>query len=263
MRYRPVLTCFRSLLSFERQTLGWYHRYRLATFNRSRGFSNSTFLCKKKERTKAIPVTDSGKSSSKAGPTSEDPYDLSQLHNGIADALSRLKDDLSRLRVGGRFNTELIENLRVQLSKGSKELLKLRDVAQVVPKGGRMVAVLASGEDHVKAITSSIISSNLSLTPQPDCHNALQLNISIPPPTKESRDQTISMSKTAMEKAAGAIRDSRGTVHRRLQDLQKRKLARPDDVRKAQEQMEKLTEKGQRDVKDLFETTKRAMERAQ
>lgn len=65
-----------------------------------------------------------------------------------------------------------------------------------------------------------------------------------------------------MEKAAGAVRDSRSAVHKRLQDLQKKKIARPDDVRKAQEQMEKLAEKGQKEVKELFEATRKAMERA-
>ncbi|PYH99556.1 ribosome recycling factor [Aspergillus ellipticus CBS 707.79] len=255
--------CSRSfLLPLKRQIPRWSQRT-LAAPNRSQSFSNTSFLYKKKDKAKAIPDSHSGTALSKTGAAPENPYDFSQLNDGIAGALRRLQDDLSGLRVGGRFNTELIENLRVQLSKGSKEMLRLRDLAQVIPKGGRIVTIWASEEDHMKPITSSIISSNLSLTPQPDCRNALQLNISIPPPTKESRDQTIAMAKVAMEKAVGAVRDSRAVVHKRLQDLQKKKIARPDDIRKAQEQMEKLTEKGQKDVKDLFEATKRVMERAQ
>lgn len=64
-----------------------------------------------------------------------------------------------------------------------------------------------------------------------------------------------------MERAVGAVRDSRGVLHKRLQDMQKRKSARPDDVKKAQVQMEKLTEKGQKEVKDLFEGARKALER--
>ncbi|KAI3058380.1 hypothetical protein CBS147353_10746 [Aspergillus niger] len=228
----------------------------------TRSFSSSPFWCKKKDKTKTTSAADSAKPLPKAGAGSEDPHDFSQLHDGIAAALSRLRDELSKMRVGGRFNTVSIESLRVQLSKSSKQSIKLGDLAQVVPKGGRMVTILASDEDHVKPIRSSIVSSNLSLTPQADPHNSLQLNVTIPPPTKESRDQTIAMAKAAMEKAAGAVRDSRSAVHKRLQDLQKKKIARPDDVRKAQEQMEKLAEKGQKEVKELFETTRKAMERA-
>lgn len=68
--------------------------------------------------------------------------------------------------------------------------------------------------------------------------------------------------KAAGDKAANAVRDSRGAAHKRLQDMQKKKTARPDDVRKAQDQMEKITEKGQKEVKDLFEAAKKALERA-
>ncbi|KAE8141487.1 ribosome recycling factor [Aspergillus pseudotamarii] len=234
----------------------------LAVPNGRMRFSTSPLLFKKKDKTKNISSSSPDPRPPKAGLVSDDPYDLAQLHDGIAAAVSRLKDDLSKLRVGGRLNTDAIESLRVQLSKGGKETVKLGELAQVVPKGGRMVTLLASEEDYIKPITSAVVSSDLSLTPQPDAHNSLQLNIPIPPPTKESRDQTVSVAKAAMEKATAAVRDSRGSVHRRLQDMQKKKIARPDDVRKAQEQMEKVTEKGQREVRDLFEAAKKAMERA-
>jgi ribosome recycling factor len=100
------------------------------------------------------------------------------------------------------------------------------------------------------------------LTPQPDPHNALQLNIPIPPPTKESRDKNIQAAKQAYERAASAVRDTRGAMHKRLQDLQKKKLARPDDVRKAHDQMEKATDQGQKDVKDAFEGVRKTLEQA-
>lgn len=64
-----------------------------------------------------------------------------------------------------------------------------------------------------------------------------------------------------MDKANNSIRDSRGVLHKRLQDMQKKKLARPDDVRKAHEHMEKLIEKSHKDVKDLYETARKALER--
>jgi hypothetical protein len=51
-------------------------------------------------------------------------------------------------------------------------------------------------------------------------------------------------------------------MHKRLQDLQKKKLARPDDVRKAHDQMEKVTDQGQRDLKDAFEAAKKTLEQA-
>ncbi|KAJ5139125.1 uncharacterized protein N7515_003973 [Penicillium bovifimosum] len=226
-----------------------------------RNFANSPALYKKKDKAKRASASTSDQEEN-AAVSFEDPFDLSQLHNGISTAVARLKDDLSKLRAGGRFNTTLLESLRVQLSKDSKDSVKLGDLAQVVPKGGRMVTLLAAEEDHIKPLTSAIVSSNLSLTPQPDPHNALQLNIPIPPPTKESRDKNIQAAKQAYERAASAVRDSRGAMHKRLQDLQKKKLARPDDVRKAHDQMEKATDQGQKDVKDAFEGVRKTLEQA-
>ncbi|KAL4902481.1 hypothetical protein BDW74DRAFT_157857 [Aspergillus multicolor] len=225
-----------------------------------RSFSISLSLNKGKRRESEKPADLGVKSKSNAGP--EDPLDLTQLELGVATAVSRLKDELSKLRMGGRLSPETIEGLRVQLGKGSKETAKLGELAQVVPKGGRMVAVLVSEESYIKPISSAILGSSLSLTPQQDPHNTLQLNIPIPPPTKESRDQTVLAAKAAMEKAANNVRDSRGTVHKRLQESIKKKLARPDDARKSQDKMEKIAEKGQKEVKELFEAAKKAMERA-
>ncbi len=52
------------------------------------------------------------------------------------------------MRTGGRFNPELLENVRVHLVKDSKGSERLGDLAQVLPKGGRSVMVLV-GEKEV------------------------------------------------------------------------------------------------------------------
>lgn len=109
-----------------------------------RGLSTTPALLKKKDKTKASPVPESP---SNPSAKSEDPFDLSQIDLGIATATGRLKDELSKLRAGGRFNTDSLESLRVQLGKDAQGSIRLRDVAQVVPKGGRMVTVLVSEEE--------------------------------------------------------------------------------------------------------------------
>lgn len=115
----------------------------------SRNFAISPALYKKKDKTKkAEPAESSSNSSSGASSSATaDPFDLSKLETGLATAAARLKDDLSKLRAGGRFNTASLEALKVQLGKESSSTFKLGDLAQVVPKGGRMVTLLASEED--------------------------------------------------------------------------------------------------------------------
>lgn len=81
---------------------------------------------------------------------SDDPFDFSELESGISKAHDKLKDELSKLRAGGRFNPELLENLRVQLvnkdKESGKESVRLGDVAQVVPRG-RVLGVMVGEKD--------------------------------------------------------------------------------------------------------------------
>lgn len=80
-------------------------------------------------------------------PAERDPNDFSKLEAGITKALERLKNNLSKLHTGGRFNPDILANVRVHLEKGSKTSIRLGDLAQVLPKGGRSVIVLVSEKD--------------------------------------------------------------------------------------------------------------------
>jgi ribosome recycling factor len=112
--------------------------------NGFRAFSQAKFLFKNASKS-------GGKSpSTKESNIVDDPYDFSTLEAGIGKALEKLTGDLSKLRTGGRFNPELLEAVRVHLSKDSKTSVRLGELAQVLPKGGRSVVVLV-GEAAVGA----------------------------------------------------------------------------------------------------------------
>lgn len=147
----PPFTSFSSMLSLPRRRLltSLNPRYKpqpwALTPKHPRYLSTTPVLQKKEKKSK--PAAELESKSSKNAATSEDPSDLTAVQDGIARAVSRLKDDLSKLRSGGRFNTEAIETLRVQVSKESKETARLGELAQVVPRGGRMITVLVSEQD--------------------------------------------------------------------------------------------------------------------
>lgn len=124
------------------------------TSQSTRTFTTSPTLYKKKDKAAKKSSNSDGESSGSSGSAAtgagadvEDPYDLSTLHSGITSAISRLKDDLSKLRSGGRFNTAVLEGLKVSLSKDGQDTARLGDLAQVVPKGGRMVTILVAEEE--------------------------------------------------------------------------------------------------------------------
>ncbi|KAG5291978.1 ribosome recycling factor [Histoplasma ohiense] len=231
-------------------------------------FSTTSNLSKKKDKGNkpSSRNSDSGSGNSAvdgAGLDANDPFGFTQLENDIAVAVQRLKDDISKLRAGGRFNPEAIESLRVAVTKGdgkgTKETVKLGELAQVIPKAGRMLTILVGDQAYIKPIASALLSSNLSPNPQSDPHNSLQLNVPIPPPTKESRDQSVKDAKAAMDKASNAVRNARGAINKKLKNMGVKKLVRPDDLHKQIEKMEKIAEKGQKEVKEVFEGAKNVL----
>ena len=66
--------------------------------------------------------------------------------------------------------------------------------------------------------------------------------------------------KAVVDKAQEAVRAGRLTVNKKLQTMGKAKTARPDDLRKAKEMMEKITAKGKKDVDDIFAGAKKMLE---
>ena len=64
----------------------------------------------------------------------------------------------------------------------------------------------------------------------------------------------------AGEKAGTGIRDARGKQQKKLRSMQVAKTARPDDLKKAGERMEKVVEKGQGEVKRIVDQAKKVLE---
>jgi len=122
------------------------HRRPFAT-TASLSKKNANKATKNRDAPDSFASTKSSTIASEAANSS--PDDFSDLEANIAKAHAQLKDDLSKLRAGGRFNPEVVENLRVALSKDAKETVRLGDLCQVVPRG-RVLQVLV-GEKDVRA----------------------------------------------------------------------------------------------------------------
>lgn len=121
---------------------------RVTRLNLHSAFSTSQSLAKGKNKAGKAAKEEKQASSSKSGneASSDDPFDFTALEADIANALEKLKNDLSKLRAGGRFNPEVVESLRVQPDKSADQTVKLSDLAQVIPKG-RTVQILVGEKD--------------------------------------------------------------------------------------------------------------------
>lgn len=140
----PSLPWARTYCPSTRGTPLYYERTHVLE---ARHFSTSQCLYKKGGKAAREEKQASG---GKAAATTEDPYDFADLEGDIAQAIERLKSDLSKLRAGGRFNPEVVENLRVQPEKGNNQTVRLSDLAQVIPKG-RQVQIIV-GEKDVRMV---------------------------------------------------------------------------------------------------------------
>ncbi|KAF2221865.1 ribosome recycling factor-domain-containing protein, partial [Elsinoe ampelina] len=227
----------------------------------SRQFS-TTQTCLKKKSKGNTDDTPSKKDKSPAPTSSDDPFDLTTLEDDLSKTTDKLKSDLSKLRSGGRFNPQVLETLRVQPEKDVKTSYPLQDLAQIIPRGGREIQILINDAAHIKAVTSAIQSSSLSLTPQPDPtgHNPQMLVVKIPPPTAESRKATLNEAGKAGDVAQNAVRNARGTQQKKFRKMELGKTVRPDDLKKAQGKMEEVVKKAGEEVKRIVDGAKRALD---
>ncbi|KZF26132.1 ribosome recycling factor [Xylona heveae TC161] len=185
-----------------------------------------------------------------------DPHDMSSLEEALGKALERLKSDLSKLRTGGRFDPAVIEALPVHVDKKSGETHRLGDLAQVVGRP-RALGVQIWEKDHIKAVVSAIQSSKYSLNPVVDKDNSSKYTVPIPPLTKETRMEILKTAQAASEHTNTAVKNARQAQQKKLRALQK--TARPDDLRKAGDKMEKVAANATAEVKKIFEAAKKVI----
>jgi hypothetical protein len=163
--YFQVLVPTRPLTSFSGRATPIIHStttyQQPQLFSGRRDFSSNPKLFKGKgSKTKKAKARQAEEEDDEDGDEAEasadDPFDFTTLDQGIEKALEKLKNDLSKLRTGGRFNPEVLENLRVHLNKDSKQSERLGDLAQVLPKGGRSLMILVGEKDvgfHIHGIS--------------------------------------------------------------------------------------------------------------
>ena len=90
----------------------------------------------------------------------------------------------------------------------------------------------------------------------------MQLNIPIPPPTKESRNLALANAHKVGEAATLGVRNARAAMQKRMRGMELKKIVRPDNLRNAHKEMEKVVEKGNLAVKKMVDTARKSMEQA-
>ena len=107
---------------------------------------------------------------------------------------------------------------------------------------------------------SALANSSDNLNPTSSPTDPLTITVPIPPTTKESREAAKALASKKGEEAMFALREARGAQRKRLRAMELGKQVGPDDLRRAEKEMEKLNEKAVQEGKKLVEGARKGLD---
>src|SRR5579862_433527 len=163
----------------------------------------------------------------------------------MGKCVATFQADLKKLRTG-RAHPSLIEHLRVDYY-GSE--VPLQQVANIAVEDGRTLVVSPWAKSMVQPIEKALHKSDLGLTPM---SAGTVIRIPMPPLTEERRRDITKVLRHDAENARVAVRNVRRDVMTDVKDMLKEKMISQDDERRAETEIQKLTDKHVADIDQLL-----------
>ncbi len=154
----------------------------------------------------------------------------------MAKSIETLKDAFTRIRTG-RANTNLLDHIVVSYY-GSD--VPLKQISNVTVSDSRTLMITPYEKNMVQGIEKAIMQSDLGLNPATS-GNAIR--VPLPSLTEERRRDLIRVVRHEAENSRVAIRNVRRDANGTLKELLKEKDISEDDERRAEEDIQKLTDK--------------------
>jgi ribosome recycling factor len=156
--------------------------------------------------------------------------------NRMRKSIETLKGELTKLRTG-RAHTSLLDHVKVDYYGNETPL---NQVAAVTVADARMLTVTPWEKSMVSVVEKAILASGLGLNPSTSGN---LIRVPLPPLTEERRKDMTKVVRHEGEQARVAIRNIRRDANTDLKTLLKEKDITEDQERKAEEAMQKLTDK--------------------
>lgn len=150
-------------------------------------------------------------------------------------ALDHLKRELGGLRTG-RASTALLDGIKVDYYGNQTPLKQIANVA--VPES-RLITVQPWEPPLIKEIEKAITAAGLGLNPAND---GKIIRIPVPPLSEERRRDIIKLAKKHGEDSKISLRTIRRETNEELRRLQKDSKLTEDDLRKAEADVQKMTD---------------------
>ncbi len=159
-------------------------------------------------------------------------------------SVEALKHDLTKIRTG-RAHTGLLDHIQVDYY-GS--MVPLSQVANVGLGDARTITIQPWEKKMVQPIEKAIRDSDLGLNP---ATTGEVIRVPMPPLTEERRRELTKVVRHEGENARVAVRNLRRDAITHLKDLLKKKEVPEDEERRAQDDVQKLTDRNIAEIDKL------------
>jgi ribosome recycling factor len=169
---------------------------------------------------------------------------LDETKEKMNSTLSVYEDDLSKMR-SGRASTALVDRMMVEYYGQDTEL---RQLATISTPEAMQILIRPYDKGAVSAIERAIMTSDIGVNPNIDGDN---IRLNMPPLTKERRRDLVKFLHGRMEEARVAIRNIRRSANSDLQEFEKEKMISEDDIKRGENEVQKLTDDFSKKSDDL------------
>lgn len=158
------------------------------------------------------------------------------VETNMQKALEVFKVEIGKLRTG-RANSSLVDGVKVDYY-GNETPLK--NIANIVVSDAHTITITPWEKTMVKPVEKAILNAGLGLNPIADAN---LVRVPIPAMTEERRKEMAKVVKGIAEQARVSLRNVRRDAMAHLKDLLKKKQIDEDTDRRAQDLVQKTTDK--------------------
>jgi ribosome recycling factor len=154
----------------------------------------------------------------------------------MAKSIEALRQAFARIRTG-RASPSLLDDIKVDYYGADTPLAQ---VAAINVEDARSLLISPWEKNMIPVIEKAILKSHLGLTPN---STADVIRLPMPPLTEESRKGLTKQARAEAENARVAIRNIRRDANSTVKELEKEKEISEDEERRAEEAIQKLTDR--------------------
>src|SRR5438128_10691676 len=177
---------------------------------------------------------------------------LKDAEQKMRGAVSVTQDELASIRTG-RANPKLLERLHVDYYGTQVPLLQLASTSVPEP---RLLVIQPFDRNAIGGIEKAIQASDLGLTPSND-GNVIRL--AFPPLTEERRRDLIKLAQDRAEEGRVSVRNVRRHSKETLERLEREHAISEDDLRRAEKELQRLTDQFVADIEERLEHKEREL----